>query len=230
MELEIAPRCFAILPLCLAVALSALGCGDDPATTDDGASPSTADNDAGAKAPAKADAGATPTSPTPGNKPDAASSKPDVGAGNAGASNPSGESGNTIYTGGPECPTIGQKMGGTIEGKPVAYNLASLSKTTDTTFEADESGVDRGLIDIEWEPALTPGKTSKIINGELTLPTMYELGPYCVIDGQVQADATLDPKMGDRIYATITKVKKQVKSKCEGDEIVADLKLCSLKP
>jgi hypothetical protein len=62
MALENTPSRLAILPLCLAVALSALGCGDDAATEDDGAPPpSTAAEDAGSKAPAKSDAGAAPT-------------------------------------------------------------------------------------------------------------------------------------------------------------------------
>ena len=238
MALENTSSRLAILPVCLAAALAALGCGDDPATTDEHANfPSTADE------PNPAAAGATSTNNTPGpqssgDKPDAASSKPEATSGkdagvenaDAGSVKPSGESGNTIYMGAPECPKIGRKIGGTVEGKPVAYALADLSKTTDTTFEAEESGVDRGRIELEWEPALAPGKTSKIIDGTLKLPSTYEMASYCVIDGLVQADARLPESMGSRLYATITKVKKQVNLKCEGAELVADLKLCSMKP
>jgi hypothetical protein len=241
MELENTPRRFAILPLCLAAVLSAFGCGDDPEPTDEGTkSPSTAD-DASSKTPAKADAGATPTNPTPsdpqstGNKPDAAASKPDVGAGkdagaekpDPGSAKPSGASGNTIYTGAPECPKYGRKIAGTVEGMPVSYNLAAVSEFNETSFEAEESGVDSGNIELEWEAQLAPGKTAMITSGVLRLPSMYAFGPYCVVAGVVQDDATLAGTNDIQRFFKITKVKKQVKQQCEGPELEADLKVCA---
>lgn len=216
----------------LAVALALGACGDE--SKPEGDDDNTAEEgkaDAGSK-PADsgskpADSGSKPTDS--GSKPEDSGSKP-ADSGKAEADASSTTSGNTIYTGGPECPNIGRKISGTVDGNEVSYELSTQSEGDDTYFEAGDSSSDTGLLRLEWEPAIdSSGKPAEINDGELRLPSTYAFGPYCVLAGKAQRDSKLDEEDGYREFYTITKVKKKTGSTCSGTgaELAADLKVCT---
>jgi hypothetical protein len=233
MELK-TTRTYLTLPSSLlAIALTLGACGDETKSTGDDDAPSDEDGSSGER-----DAGTKPTDS--GQKPADAGAKPadsggsgkDAGSGSkpdaSDDETPSGQTGNTIYTGGPECPNIGRKISGTVDGHEISYNLPTMSEGDETSFQADDPEADTGLLRLEWEPAIdSSGKPATIVEGELELPTTLDFGPYCVLAGKAQRDSKLSEDDGFREFYTITKVRAKPGTECTGPELEADLKVCT---
>jgi hypothetical protein len=221
--------------LLLAASLSGAACGEDAKTK----------NDEDDKSPSTRDDGGTNTrgdGGTPGRG-DASSGSSDGGGTNRDASSNTGRdsgnsgeptastAGNTIYTGAPTCEgKTGRKVAGTIDGAQIVYDLADISKTMDDNFTASESGVDRGSIDISWEPAFEEDShdPADLTEGELELPSKYDAKKYCVIEGKAQHG--LDDDEGRiRDFYLITKVQEEVDGDCTGPELEAELKICATR-
>lgn len=233
MKLRIKQTRAAILPLCLLALCGSIACGDDDAMDKEvfedaaveGATANKQDGGTGNTA-GKADAGGTSVTP-PSTKPDGGTSKPPVILPED-DDELSVDPGNTLYKDGPACPGYGGKIEGTVEGTAVKYILPAVGRTESTSLELSEDEESSGLLRLDWSPALKAGTLSMITKGQLVLSNQYSVGPYCVMEGKAQLDPTmLGDNTDERLFITITKLKKRVAGECVGEDLTADLKLCN---
>jgi hypothetical protein len=237
MELNYKQTSFALSSCFLALTLALGACGEDsksPSDDDSGSEETPgAERDAGTRTPDSGskpgDSGSKPADSGEGEK-DAGSTRDASGGGDDedAGSTPSDETGNTIYTGGPDCVARGHKIAGTVDGKEVEFNLPMEAESTEDYFEARQAGSVNGRLRVEWSPSLDEeGEPSTIDEGILELASTYDFGPYCVLAGKAQRDSKLSPDVAYREFYTITKVQARDGTTCSGPELEADLRACT---